>query len=116
VNLCDISQVPQGLKRRGLGRETTQSERFRQEKIQRFDADYRIKARNHSVGRNEAASELLCYLSLLRNAKAIPEHAVLGWDRAHYQTFKASECRTCAPLPASDRWGKSDGTGGTTFS
>lgn len=96
MNLCDISQVPQGLKRRGLGRETTQSERFRQEKIQRFDSDYRIKARSHSVGRNEAVSELLCYLSLLRNAKAIPEHAVLAWDRAHYQAFRASEGRNAA--------------------
>ncbi len=96
MNHCDISQVPRGLRRRGLGHETTQAERFRQETIRRFDADYRIKAGNHSAGRNEAVAELLCFVSLLRNANSLRQHASVNWDRAHHQAFKASAGRNAA--------------------
>ncbi|RMF91951.1 MAG: hypothetical protein D6736_04290 [Nitrospinota bacterium] len=92
MNSCDVVQLPFHQKsRRSLGREVTRTERFRQEQVQRFDFLYRIKAANHSTGRNEAVAELLCYLSLLRNAGTIRQQAVVQWDKAHVQSISASQ-------------------------
>jgi hypothetical protein len=88
---CGVDQVTFNQKRKSLGAEVTRTERFRQEKVQRFDSEYRMKASNHSTGRNEAVAELLCYLSLLRTSNDIPQQAAVNWDRAHVQSVKASQ-------------------------
>jgi hypothetical protein len=93
---CDVFQIPFNLNRRSLGRAVAERERFGQEKVERFDSAYRVKAREHSTGRNRSVATLLCYLSLLRTAKAIRQHADVNWDKAHYQVFSASEGRDAA--------------------
>jgi hypothetical protein len=62
-------------------------EKFRQRLVQRLDAEYLIKAHDHSVGRNEAAWRVLAVLSFLRNYGRIPANAVVNWDRAHVQAM-----------------------------
>lgn len=72
------------------------TERFRQKRVQRFDADYLIKAQNHSAGRNEAAAHLLALLSFLRNLQAIRADAAVEWDRAHVQAIKGDRYNDAA--------------------
>jgi hypothetical protein len=62
-------------------------ETFRQKSVQRFDADYLSKARDHGVGRNEAVWRVLAVLSFLRNYGRIPANAVVNWDGAHVQAM-----------------------------
>ena len=74
--------------RRRTGRGVARTETFRQKRVQRFDADYLFKAREHSAGRNRAAWRLLAILSFLRNYGGIPANASVNWDRAHVQAIK----------------------------
>ncbi len=90
MNYCGVDQTPFDQRRQGLGADTSRRERFRQERVLRFDGAYRSKAENHSVGRNQAVVELLCYLSLLSNANAIAQTAAITWDKAHVQSISAS--------------------------
>jgi hypothetical protein len=84
---CGIQvRVPGG--RRRAGRGVAAIETFRQKQVQRFDADYLAKAREHSAGRNRAAWRLLGILSFLRNYGSIPAKATVNWDRAHVQAIR----------------------------
>jgi hypothetical protein len=79
-------RLPGSRKRVGPG--VAKSETFRQKIVQRFDADYLFKVREHSAGRNRSVSQLLAILSFLRNYGAIPANARVDWDRAHVQAIK----------------------------
>jgi len=59
-------------RRRTVGPGVATQETFRQKIVERFDADYLIKAREHSAGRNNATARLLALLSFLLNLGAIP--------------------------------------------
>ncbi len=76
--------------RRRVGPGVARTESFRQKTVQRFDAEYLFKVREHSAGRNRAAGELLAILSFLRNYGAIPAGAHIDWDRAHVQAIRGS--------------------------
>lgn len=79
-------RLPGNRKRVGPG--VARSENFRQKTVQRFDADYLFKAREHSAGRNGAVTHLLGIFSFLRNYGSIPANARVDWDRAHVQAIK----------------------------
>lgn len=74
--------------RRAVGRGIAAQETFRQKRVERFDADYLCKVREHSAGRNRAVAHLLALLSFLRNLGNIPGGAKVEWDRAHVQAIK----------------------------
>jgi len=89
INSADCGsqlRLPGSRKRVGPG--VAKNETFRQKIVQRFDADYLLKVREHSAGRNRAVSQLLAILSFLRNYGAIPGDARVDWDRAHVQAIK----------------------------
>jgi hypothetical protein len=83
---CGV-QVSHPGNRRRVARGVNAYETFRQTTVQRFDADYLMKARDHSVGRNEAAWRVLAVLSFLRNYGRIPANAIVNWDGAHVQAM-----------------------------
>jgi hypothetical protein len=64
--------------------------------VQRFDADYLFKVREHSAGRNRVVAQLLGILSFLRNCGAIPEGARVDWDRAHVQAIRGDSASSAA--------------------
>ena len=70
-------------------------EEFRQKTVERFESTPQQVA-NHCIGRNAAVVEVLCYLSLLRNAGAIQSTAVVSSRGAHLQAFKGSSDRPAA--------------------
>jgi len=74
--------------RKRVGRGVSRSETFRQKIVQRFDADYLFKVREHRAGRNRAAWRLFSILSFLRNYGTIPAQAHIDWDRAHVQAIR----------------------------
>jgi hypothetical protein len=78
-------------RRRTVGPGVATQETFRQKIVERFDADYLIKAREHSAGRNNATARLLALLSFLRNLGAIPAACQVEWDRAHVQAIRGDE-------------------------
>jgi hypothetical protein len=79
-----------------VGPGVARTETFRQKKVQRFDADYLFKVREHSVGRNRAVAQLLGILSFMRNCGAIPEGARVDWDRAHVQAIRGDSASSAA--------------------
>lgn len=70
------SQIRLPGSRRRVGPGIARRERFRQKSVQRFDADYLFKVREHSAGRNRAVAQLLGIFSFLRNCGVIPKGAV----------------------------------------
>jgi hypothetical protein len=74
--------------RRRAGRGVASIETFRQKQVQRFDADYLAKAREHSAGRNRGVWRVLAILSFLRSYGTISSHSTVNWDRAHVQAIK----------------------------
>lgn len=64
-------------------------EEFRQKTVQHFESTAQQVA-NHCSGRNAAVAEVLCYLSLLRNAGAIPNNATVSSAGAGFQSFRGS--------------------------
>jgi hypothetical protein len=98
--MCEAEKLPFLGRRRSLGAETTRRENFRQKLVERFDSDYRVKAANHSAGRNESVAEVLCFLSLLQNVGDIPLNSVVAWSGAHRQAIKGdskSDAAHCLP-------------------
>jgi hypothetical protein len=85
------TQIRLGGARRRTGPGVARTETFRQKEVQRFDADYLIRAREHSAGRNRAAWRLLAILSFLRNYNSLPAHAQVNWDRAHLQAIAGDQ-------------------------
>jgi hypothetical protein len=91
VNVADCGtqfRLPGRRKRVGPG--VAKDETFRQKIVERFDADYLFKVREHSAGRNRSASQILAIFSFLRNYGAIPGDALVAWDRAHVQAIKGN--------------------------
>ena len=79
------------------------TETFRQKEVQRFDADYLLKVREHSAGRNRSVSQLLAIFSFMRNYGAIPATARVDWDRAHVQSIRGDPTSDAAHnLPCAD--------------
>jgi hypothetical protein len=74
--------------RKRVGPGVAATETFRQKEVQRFDADYLLKVREHSAGRNRSVSQLLAIFSFMRNYGAIPATARVDWDRAHVQSIR----------------------------
>ena len=87
---CGIDLAGFGGPRRSLGADHTRYERFRQEQVLRFDGAYRLKAKEHSTGRNRAVADLLCYLSLLTTTGTINPGDPIEKVRAEEQSLKAS--------------------------
>jgi hypothetical protein len=88
-NVADCgSQVRLPGNRKRVGQGIAQTETFHQKVVQRFDADYLFKVREHSAGRNRAVSQLLAIFSFLRNYGVISAGARVDWDRAHVQAIK----------------------------
>src|SRR5689334_21467628 len=77
--------------RKGLGRDETKLEKFRQgvgrNSVERFSNDA-LQAIDHDTGRNQAVAELLCYLSLIRNAGLLPKHATVTAIGAKLQSVR----------------------------
>jgi len=98
--MCEADKLPFLGQRRSLGAQTTRSEQFRQKQVERFDSDYRIKAADHSAGRNESVAELLCFLSLLQNVADIPLNSTIAWSGAQRQAIAGdsrSDAAHCLP-------------------
>jgi hypothetical protein len=81
------SQVRLAGNRKRVGPGVARTENFRQKRVERFDADYGFKAREHSAGRNRAAARLFATFSFLRNYGSIPANCRVDWDRAHVQAI-----------------------------
>ncbi len=92
---CGI-QVRLPGKRKRVGRGVAGQETFRQKIVQRFDAAYFLKVREHSAGRNNAAGKLLAILSFLRNYGSIPGDGSVDWDRAHVQAIRGDSSSDAA--------------------
>jgi hypothetical protein len=79
-------------------------EDFRQKQVERF-MNYQRYAEDHIVGRNRAVAKILCYLSILRNAGAIPQSLITSGG-AQLQTTRgvqaldqeAAHCLPCQIL------------------
>jgi hypothetical protein len=56
--------------------------------VQRFDADYLFKVKEHSAARNQAVTQVLPILSYYG---ANPPDARVDRDRAHLQAIKGDE-------------------------
>jgi len=98
--MCEAEKLPFLGKRRSLGAEITRREQFRQKQIERFDSAYRIKAVDHSAGRNESVAELLCIISLLKNVGDIPGNSTMAWSAAQRQAIRGdrmSDAAHCLP-------------------
>ncbi len=87
-------RLPGSRKRVGPG--VARRETFRQKTVQRFDADYLLKAQEHSAGRNGAVARLLGIFSFLRNQGSIPANARIDWDRAHVQAIRGDQTSDAA--------------------
>jgi hypothetical protein len=95
------------MRRRVPWRGARKYEDFRQKQVERF-TNYQRCAQDHTVGRNAATVQVLCYLSILRNAGAIPPHTIIGAKGAMYQSTsgalaqnqEAAHCLPCQILVA----------------
>ena len=65
-------------------------EDFRQKSVERFQ-NYSRYAKNHIIGRNGSLVDLLCHLSVLRNAGVTDRHAGMSARGARYQETRGAK-------------------------
>lgn len=72
-----------------MSAEATAQARFSEQQVERFTHDISL-AHDHIVGRNRRVAQVLCYVSLMRNAGCIQDGAVVACRGAAAQHFSAA--------------------------